>query len=69
MYKMTSKPSAIEANAIHYTIDTYEGQSGSPVYNSGNVSYGIHTRGTQTENSGRRFTATLLKAFKQKGWY
>ena len=69
MYKMTSKPSAIETNAIHYTIDTYEGQSGSPVYNSGNVSYGIHTRGTQTENSGRRFTATLLKAFKQKGWY
>ena len=49
-------------------VDIYNGQSGAPIYNSSNKVYGIHTRGDSSNNSGRRFTSTLVKAFKDKGW-
>ena len=67
MYKMSSKPSKVDTTAIYYTLDTYNGQSGAPIYNSSNKVYGIHTRGDSSNNSGRRFTSSLVKAFKDKG--
>ncbi|RAU96861.1 serine protease [Paenibacillus sp. YN15] len=47
---------------IYYAIDTESGQSGAPVYKSGNIAVGIHTDGTtigNPENSGVRFTSSL----------
>ena len=67
MYKMSGKPSRVSTNALYYSIDTYGGQSGAPIYSSDTV-YGIHTRGMWRENGGRRFTSSLVNAFKEKGW-
>ena len=68
MYKMSKKPSKVQTNTIYYTIDTYGGQSGSPVYNSSYVVYGIHTKGGTDLNGCRRLTSTLVKSFIDKGW-
>ncbi|MBO5380295.1 MAG: trypsin-like serine protease [Clostridia bacterium] len=56
-YKMSGKITKSEALKIYYnTIDTTGGQSGSPIYTSDNIAYGIHCYGSSTENSGTRIT-------------
>lgn len=68
MYMMTDTPSYVGSYVIEYTIDTYNGQSGSPVYNSSNVVYGIHNKGFSTYNQACRLTAVLVNAFVDYGW-
>lgn len=63
-YKMSGQISSGTTNRLYYTIDAVAGQSGSPIFSSGNVSYGIHCYGTSTMNSGTRITETLFNLFK-----
>ena len=46
---------------IGYSIDTEGGNSGSPVYDSDYISWGIHTSGGTTSNYGVRFTSALYE--------
>lgn len=68
MYKMSGKPSSVDTYTINYKIDTYGGQSGSPVYNSSNVVYAIHNKGNSSYNKGRRLTSALVNSFVNNGW-
>lgn len=68
MYKMSSTPYSVNTYVINYKIDTYKGQSGSPIYNSSNVVYGIHNTGGSSYNTGRRLTSALINAFVDNGW-
>lgn len=53
---------------LYYEIDTYGGQSGSPIWmNLGEgrrVAVGIHTTGSSTSNHGTRITEEIFKNFK-----
>lgn len=49
-----------------YTIDTAGGQSGSGIYDSGNVVRGIHTTGSASQNCGTRLTSTVFNTLQ--GW-
>lgn len=68
MYKMSDTPSSVDTYVINYTIDSYNGQSGAPLYNSSNVVYGIHNKGYSSYNQGRRLTSALVNAFVNNGW-
>lgn len=60
-YKMTDEITNCTTNKLYYNvIDTSGGQSGSPIYTSNNISYGIHCYGGETENSGTRITEWLF---------
>ncbi|MCD7711434.1 MAG: trypsin-like serine protease, partial [Firmicutes bacterium] len=68
-YKMSGTLSSVETRKLYYSIDTSEGQSGSPIYRattSGYTAYGIHTtveleNGEVVENSGARITSQLYE--------
>ncbi len=47
-----------------YTIDTAGGQSGSGIYDSGNVVRGVHTTGSSTQNCGTRLTTTVYNTLQ-----
>lgn len=58
-YKMSDEITRCTTNKLYYdVIDTTGGQSGSPIYTSGNIVYGIHCYGyiDEPENSGTRIT-------------
>lgn len=46
---------------MFYTLDTAGGQSGSPVYDSNQTIYAVHTHSGSTQNVGRRIDKTLYK--------
>ena len=68
MYMMSGTPSNVGTYVIDYKMDTYNGQSGAPVYNSSYVVYGIHNKGYSTYNQSRRLTSALVNAFVDNGW-
>lgn len=74
MWTMTSSLRRVTATRLYYNIDTYAGQSGSPVYNArftracGYCVVGIHGYGTAADprgklNSGVRMTSAVLDNF------
>ena len=67
MWYMSGNIISNTANLLSYTIDTTEGQSGSPIYKSDNIAIGIHTHGTHNglfwENRGTRITQALYNYF------
>lgn len=56
---------SVSPTRINYDIDTFGGQSGSPIWRQiagvGAVAVGIHTTGTATGNSGTRITEDVLE--------
>lgn len=66
-YEMSDKITRCSTNKLFYNvIDTSEGQSGSPIYTSDNIAYGIHCHGVNgnNENSGTRITEWRFNYFK-----
>lgn len=66
-YKMSDEITRCTTNKLYYNvIDTSGGQSGSPIYTSSYVSYGIHCYGlnANNENSGTRITEWRFNYFK-----
>ena len=68
LWTMSGKITSSKANNLCYSIDTYGGQSGSPIYLSNNQVIGIHTNGTVSKrttpcagkyNQGVRITKSL----------
>lgn len=68
LWTMSGKITASKTNNLCYSIDTYGGQSGSPIYLSNNQVIGIHTNGTVSKrttpcagkyNQGVRITKSL----------
>ncbi len=56
-YKMSDEITRCSTTKLYYNvIDTTGGQSGSPIYTSNQIVYGIHCYGSPTENSGTRIT-------------
>jgi V8-like Glu-specific endopeptidase len=55
---------SVTPTRLNYDIDTFGGQSGSPIWRQvdgrGAVAVGIHTTGTATGNSGTRITQAVL---------
>lgn len=46
-------------NRIEHTVDTFEGQSGSPILNSSNQVLGVHCGGTTSKGYGVKMTTNL----------
>ena len=46
-------------NRIEHTVDTFEGQSGSPILNSSNQVLGVHRGGTTSIGYGVKMTTNL----------
>ena len=70
LWTMNGLITAVNASRLWYSIDTYGGQSGSPLYkyiNGGYYGYGIHTYGTSvspyTGNSATRITQAVFNNF------
>lgn len=71
LWTMSGAVTAVNANRLWYSIDTYGGQSGSPFYKyvsaTGYTSYGIHTYGTSVSpyygNSATRITQNVFNNF------
>jgi glutamyl endopeptidase len=58
---------ALSPTRLFYDIDTYGGQSGSPIWlNLGDerIAVGVHTTGSKTSNSGTRITADVFANLK-----
>lgn len=53
---------------IKYNINTKDGQSGAPIFDSDNISWGIHTNGGNSliHPCGSRFTSTLFDLISEK---
>ena len=47
-----------------YTIDTFGGNSGSGIADTGNVVRGVHTTGSSTQNCGTRLTSTVYNTLQ-----
>lgn len=60
MYKASGIVDTLTETALHYTFDTSAGQSGSPVYTTGNSLVAAHTYGGNTDNFGTRINSTVL---------
>lgn len=58
-YKSSGTISFTDSYNIKYSADTMGGQSGSPVYDSNNIVWGIHTYGGATINQGNKITEDL----------
>lgn len=61
-YQYTASDMVVELNQYHilHRIDTGEGQSGAPLYNSDNIVYGIHTQGyDNSRNMANRITLPI----------
>lgn len=66
-YEMTDEITRCTTNKLYYNVlDTTGGQSGSPIYTSDNIAYGIHCYGLNDngENSGTRITEWRYNYFK-----
>lgn len=60
---MAQRPKSVSARVITYDIDTYGGQSGSPVWvlQDGNrYAVGVHTNGSSSGNSATRITSAVF---------
>jgi glutamyl endopeptidase len=58
----------VSPGLLYYRIDTFGGQSGSPIWqNTGTerIAVGVHTAGGVTSNSGTRITTVVLDNLKQ----
>jgi V8-like Glu-specific endopeptidase len=70
---MAQKPKSLTSRVISYDIDTFGGQSGSPVWvlqNGNRYGVGIHTNGASSGNSATRIEANVynnLMAWKNLG--
>lgn len=53
---------------LHYYMDMYPGQSGSPIYTNGSVAYGINVAETPTLNYGRRMTQEVFDWLLDQGF-
>lgn len=60
MWRMSGGVWTSGSYRLCYTIDTYGGNSGSGIYDSGNVVRGVHTTGSSTQNCGTRLTSTVF---------
>ena len=71
MYTASSKVSRVRDYSFCYTADTYQGESGSPIYRSYlDVAYGVHSGAVsdRNENQGKRFTESIYNTWKSNGW-
>ena len=71
MYTASSKISRVRDYSFTYTADTYNGESGSPIYRGSlDVVYGVHSGAVpdSDENQGKRFTESIYNTWKSKGW-
>ena len=57
---MTGRILLYSEQKLYYTIDTFSGQSGAPIYINENNVIGIHTNGGELYNSGRRIDDSLF---------
>lgn len=72
MWTMNGKIQTVQKKRLFYSIDTFGGQSGSPIYGNningcGTCGFGIHAYGTNppnvTKNSGARITKSIFNFF------
>ncbi|MBS1695257.1 MAG: serine protease [Actinobacteria bacterium] len=70
---MAQRPKSVSARVITYNIDTFGGQSGSPVWvlqNGNRHAVGVHTNGSGSGNSATRITSGVfdrLQSWKSLG--
>ena len=65
-YEMQGVISSCTNNKLYYDIDTFSGQSGSPIFTYNHFAIGIHTNGIggiHSKNSGTRITESLYDFF------
>lgn len=72
MWTMSGKISQVKPTRLYYTIDTFGGQSGSPLYGKWNKNcnpcgFGIHTLGGTSKNSATRITKNVFNFFQSAG--
>lgn len=63
-WAMTGKVLAQSTHRIWYTIDTDNGQSGSPIYMANFAAVGVHTDGLITWNGGKRIHEDMFNWMK-----
>ena len=68
MYKDTSSTRDVYSKYFTYTADTNHGQSGSPVYKSNYVAYGIHSGYNNKDNQCKRIDKDLFEFLLSNGW-
>jgi glutamyl endopeptidase len=64
MYFHTRRVTSLSPQKMFYDIDTYGGQSGSPIWfvqGAQRIAVGIHTTGSSTSNSGTRITPEVFQ--------
>ncbi len=62
-YEMNGNISAFTDDYIYYAIDTYDGQSGSPVLNEDNVAIGVHFGNALNDNVAVRMDENMMYYF------
>lgn len=60
LYKTSGKLDGIYSDELQYKLDTFGGQSGSPVWNKNKEIIGIHIKGTEKYNYATRLTKNKL---------
>lgn len=71
MYTASSKVASVFDYSFRYSADTYEGNSGSPVYRETlDVVYGIHSGDVYGENlnHAKRITQAVRDTWEENGW-
>ena len=66
MWKMSGTIKSETAYKIYYDIYAAGGSSGSPVYDSSNVVWGVHTFGSSPYNGGIRITESIYNLLQTK---
>ena len=66
MWKMSCTIKSETAYKIYYDIYAAGGSSGSPVYDSSNVVWGVHTFGSSPYNGGIRITESIYNLLQTK---
>ena len=64
MWRDSGAVSTSGSYRLCYTLDTAGGQSGSGIYDSGNVVRGVHTTGSPSQNCGTRLTSTVYNTLQ-----
>ncbi len=68
MWKATGDIENCTTYELHYYMDMYPGQSGSPIYTNSYVAYGINVAETSTMNYGRRMTQEVFDWLLDQGF-
>ncbi len=59
-WEMSGKITLSTSHRLYYLIDTYDGQSGAPIFKDNNIVVGIHTKGNALTNSGKKIDTALF---------